>query len=268
MLTKRTHSPYFDQVRPVFPDAPEVPSPFYLHQVEDWRWDVTVSACTLQYFVAANASYEFDGEVYPISRGSCFLFRPGDRVKGVALDDAPTTVFAAHFEAFPDSFPKNAILATSIVELGLFESVVEHAVRERRRDGTLAAKQVQSALETLYYLFCANYSRPTVTAVQRKVERLLDSINAEVTRDWSVDVMCSETGLSRSQLNRWFNTLTGMSPNRYVIHQRVGKAVQLIGLTDRSLEEIALMLGYRDVYFFSRQFKKVMGYPPSKLRKV
>ena len=227
-----------------------------------------MSAYTLQYFVAANGRYDFDSAIYPISRGSCFLFRPGDRVKGIALDDTPTTVFAAHFEGFPDCFPDNAILSTSIAEVGLFESVAEHAVRERRRDGSLAAKQVQSALETLYYLFCANYSRPKVTAIQRKVEGLLESINAEVTRDWSVDMMCSETGLSRSQLNRWFNTLTGMSPNRYVIHQRVGKAVQLIGLTDRSLEEIALMLGYRDVYFFSRQFKKVMGYPPSKLRKV
>ena len=78
--------------------------------------------------------------------------------------------------------------------------------------------------------------------------------------------MCERVRLSRSQLTRWFNSLTGMSPTRYVIHQRVARAVELISMTHHSIEKIACELGYRDVHFFSRQFTRVMGRPPGQFR--
>ncbi len=53
-----------------------------------------------------------------------------------------------------------------------------------------------------------------------------------------------------------------MSLNRYVIHQRITRAVELITMTRRSMNEIAAELGYRDVQFFTRQFTSIMGRLP------
>jgi len=44
-------------------------------------------------------------------------------------------------------------------------------------------------------------------------------------------------------------------------------AAQLIQETEMPLAQIADDLGYRDLYFFSRQFKRYRGVPPSHLRR-
>jgi len=40
-----------------------------------------------------------------------------------------------------------------------------------------------------------------------------------------------------------------------------------LGETNLPIKEIAERLGYNDVYFFSRQFRKQMGVPPAAYRK-
>jgi len=47
----------------------------------------------------------------------------------------------------------------------------------------------------------------------------------------------------------------------------VAKARQMLGETELPLKTIADRLGYRDVYFFSRQFRKLSGVPPAAYRR-
>ena len=59
-----------------------------------------------------------------------------------------------------------------------------------------------------------------------------------------------------------FKKHTGVSPNEYIITQRISAACQLLVQTDKSISEIAAEVGYGDQYYFSRIFKKKMGVPP------
>jgi len=56
---------------------------------------------------------------------------------------------------------------------------------------------------------------------------------------------------------------TGMTIHQYVIQLRIKKALNLILNTDKSICDISLEVGYEDIHYFSRLFKKKTGYTPS-----
>ena len=79
--------------------------------------------------------------------------------------------------------------------------------------------------------------------------------------------MAREAGLSTVQFTRRFRRLTGTSPNLYLVRRRIERASQLIQQSPLKISEIAESLGYADVFFFSRQLKRILGHPPSHLRR-
>ena len=54
----------------------------------------------------------------------------------------------------------------------------------------------------------------------------------------------------------------------YFIHQRMRHACRLLDLTDKPVKVVASEAGYRDPYYFSRLFKKVMGHSPEHYREI
>jgi AraC-like DNA-binding protein len=79
--------------------------------------------------------------------------------------------------------------------------------------------------------------------------------------------IAGELGMAEVTFRRKFRAATGAPPHEYVIQSRVAEARRLLGETDLPIKSIARRLGYNDVYFFSRQFKRFAGVPPALFRK-
>lgn len=79
--------------------------------------------------------------------------------------------------------------------------------------------------------------------------------------------LARDCGLGLSTLRRHFKAATGTSLHNYVMQLRIARAKELLGETDRPLKTIATELGFRDVYFFSSQFRKLADVSPSVYRK-
>jgi YesN/AraC family two-component response regulator len=60
-----------------------------------------------------------------------------------------------------------------------------------------------------------------------------------------------------------FKQAVGMTANQYIATVRIGKAKDLLLSGEMNVSEAADAVGYRDVFYFSRQFKAVTGHPPS-----
>ncbi len=99
-----------------------------------------------------------------------------------------------------------------------------------------------------------------------RVEALADRIVAEPGADWRVDVMARDMGYSRTHFSRVFREQVGDSPKRFLIKTRIQRATEILRETTLQVQEVAEQLGYQDVFFFSRQFKREMGVAPSNYR--
>ncbi|QMT59456.1 AraC family transcriptional regulator [Legionella sp. PC997] len=72
--------------------------------------------------------------------------------------------------------------------------------------------------------------------------------------------------LSISQLQRRFKLALGCSVAEYWRFKKLHHAQQLLASQDRSIEAIALAVGYENLSAFSRRFSKVFGESPSQWR--
>lgn len=97
------------------------------------------------------------------------------------------------------------------------------------------------------------------------VAKLDAAARGEASADYAA--VAEELGMAEVTFRRRFRAATGSAPHEYVLQSRVAEARRLLGETDVPVKTIAQRLGYADVYFFSRQFKKFAGVPPALFRK-
>jgi AraC-like DNA-binding protein len=99
------------------------------------------------------------------------------------------------------------------------------------------------------------------------VGRALTSLHRDPARDWTLQSLAHEVGLSRSVLAERFAQFVGQPPMQYLTHWRMQLAAnQLLSATD-SVATVADRVGYESEAAFSRAFKKIVGEPPGQWRK-
>lgn len=79
--------------------------------------------------------------------------------------------------------------------------------------------------------------------------------------------MADRAHLSERTFLRRFQKATGFTPTDYLQHLRVGKARDLLEQSDRSQDEIAWEVGYRDTGAFRKVFVRIMGLTPGEYRR-
>jgi AraC family transcriptional regulator of arabinose operon len=92
----------------------------------------------------------------------------------------------------------------------------------------------------------------------------ITSLGAEI----DYDKLAAEAGLSPRTFRRRFTAVLGISPQSYAIACRIGHAKQMLGGTELPIKTIAQQLGYKDVFFFSRQFRQSTGISPAAYRRT
>lgn len=78
-----------------------------------------------------------------------------------------------------------------------------------------------------------------------------------------LDVLAAQAGISKNYMCRIFKEHTGCTIIQYINQLRCYKAMSLIA-DGVSVTQAALQVGYSDYNYFSRVFKQVVGFSPSK----
>jgi AraC-like DNA-binding protein len=99
----------------------------------------------------------------------------------------------------------------------------------------------------------------------RKVEKVIDHMTHHYNNKISLAYYAKVINISVSYLCAIFREVTGKSPAEYIIHIRINKAKEL--LTDGySVTEVSSAVGFNDIYYFSKCFKKHTGVNPSQYK--
>jgi AraC-like DNA-binding protein len=100
-----------------------------------------------------------------------------------------------------------------------------------------------------------------------QVGKALRLLHANAVRDWTVDELAREVGLSRSVLAQRFTELVGEAPMRYLANWRLQLAKQMMREGTHNIQEVAARVGYDSEAAFNRAFKRATGTPPATWRK-
>lgn len=83
---------------------------------------------------------------------------------------------------------------------------------------------------------------------------------------FSLDDCLSRNGYCSDHMRRLFREQIGKTPHEYLAYLRIKSAKKLLSsrkISNYSVGEICTMVGFQDVSYFSRIFKKATGVPPS-----
>ena len=90
-------------------------------------------------------------------------------------------------------------------------------------------------------------------------------IEDEYANALTVSGMAHTLGISPDHFTRQFKNITGFTPNEYLRRYRFAKALELLR-SKKSIGEIAQETGFRDINYFSREFKAFFDMTPTQFR--
>lgn len=96
------------------------------------------------------------------------------------------------------------------------------------------------------------------------IKNALESIERNMSNsEYSVEALCKDVGMSRMQLYRKLKAITGQSANEFIRTIRLKRAAQLLVQNQLSIAEVTYEVGFTDLQYFRKCFKKQFNTNPS-----
>lgn len=150
----------------------------------------------------------------------------------------------------------------SVEELSKMIGRIERIKSRGEGEELRLLSEVYALCHAIYRLYTAPYARhdPRISGAKEYMDlhfRERGCLSAAVER----------SSLTHRRFHDLFKQQVGETPNRYIIGKRIERAEELLMLDALSLSEIAELSGFSDVYYFSKQFKEMIGVTPGAYRR-
>ena len=99
------------------------------------------------------------------------------------------------------------------------------------------------------------------------ISKALSLMHGRPARNWTIEELAKQVGLSRSLLAERFTNLVGIPPMQYLTKWRMQIASDLLTSGGATVATVAAEIGYASEAAFSRAFKKMVGVSPSAWRR-
>lgn len=243
----------------------------------DWSWDTApgLADYDLIAILKGRGEYRWPGGALPARAGSCLLLRKGGRYLG-SMDPAdPMTVVWVHFDYLGRSGKASRPAGRSLPALhrslenpGFLHALLDRLLEAFRGDsGTGADFWLKAALLELL----RQDARPRRSGHELEQARAVEELCARVRRRpggrWRLADLAGALYCTPDHFGRLFRKYVGVSPGEFVLRARIDAAMGLLRSSSHSVTRIAELLGYGDVYAFSRQFKEKTGSAPTSYRR-
>lgn len=206
-----------------------------------------------------------------LTKGQVMVIPPNVTSKRQHLADHHTKVHSIRFNATNLS---KEITLTPFDGQGLISPVIDRMYQDNH--SPLFASQLLAQVITLLIALevrANNHeqTRATLPMRDRYESELFNQILAYIHESETVDIkvadLVSRFNISRSTLQQLFNKFEHTTPKIYINQLRLEKSRQLIRESNLSITEIANLLGYGSIQYFSRAFSKQYHMSPSEYAK-
>lgn len=264
------------------------------HLLENIFFQITYAAerkCTPDWHFKGKTVYDrhnliliYDGEatlrcnetMYKVKKGDLIYFRPGDTRFGTTNAENLMKCFTVDFFYTHFIFQKGKWLQESIpLPFSTIDTIHDSFLYPRLsklfsdfihtwllNDPNRIIRAKSIFREILFLLLSwkttDNFSYDHI----RKIEKSIDFIAKNYNQKITLQDLADNANSSPTYFEFLFKKTIGKSPINYLLFFRLQKAKELI-LDGHSISSAALHVGFSDVFYFSKYFKKVEGISPS-----
>jgi len=104
------------------------------------------------------------------------------------------------------------------------------------------------------------------SSLDPRMWQLWQKVDLNIGHAWCNHELAQQAHVSEEHLRRLCQRAYGHSPMAHLTEMRMQRASTLLRSTPRTIEDIALSIGFGSVYSFSTAFKRWAGLPPSHYR--
>ena len=226
------------------------------------------------YCIAGKGQYSKGGKSWPIGPGELIYCFPNTHHEYKADAADPWTIYWMHVSGGRTGlFTKqlglkqnNPIVRVGIIPdiIDLFKLLFSYFATTNNDTNRLAIQSC--SVNILSAMAVTVHSHRTTQSYQHEINSALKLMEESISRQMGVDDFARQAGVSTFFFCRIFKKATGVSPMNYFNHLKIRKAYNLLAGSTLKIKEIAFQLGFEDPYYFSRSFKKIMGFPPKQHR--
>ncbi|GGD80062.1 response regulator transcription factor [Paenibacillus nasutitermitis] len=116
------------------------------------------------------------------------------------------------------------------------------------------------------YLEAYNQTQPAIITDHPEVNKVIAYINENFHKEISVKSMAALISMDENYFSSLFKTKTKESLITYVHHLRINKAMFYLTQTDLTINQISDQVGFNNINYFNRIFKRITGTTPSQYR--
>jgi AraC family transcriptional regulator len=159
------------------------------------------------------------------------------------------------------------------------DSLIEHIglalLAEAESETPSGRLYADSLVQTLTLHLLKNYSTANLKQENAhgglsgyRLRRVKEFINANLETDLSLAEIAAASDLSQYHFARAFRTTTGLTPQQYLMRQRVERAKELLAKNDLPIVEISLRTGFKNQSHFTTLFRKYTKFTPKLWREL
>ena len=100
------------------------------------------------------------------------------------------------------------------------------------------------------------------------VKQAIEYINLNFSKELSLPFIADIINVSPSHLSKKFKKETGFTVTEFINKKRIQEAKRLLQISDHSITDIAILIGFEDPGYFTSVFRKLVGITPREYMKV
>jgi AraC-like DNA-binding protein len=247
---------------------PEINYLVFRECVADWRVRRHLtSAYDITYLTGGSAEYTLDGKVSTLLPGDLVCLAEGTEKEAHTWPDRLMRCFSVNFSpalggggAPPLPFPRISRIGPRPELIRLFRDLTFAWVEQRPGYRLKSRGLLLLILHRLYELT----GEPEFPRGDYRVRKACRHIAERYGEKLSVGALAALVNLNPVYFGALFKKETGLPVHRYIARTRVRNAENLLRSGEYKVFEAAERCGYQDVFHFYKQFRAIMGFPPSR----
>ena len=229
------------------------------------------------YILKGSVEYKCNGKKFVAKANDMYFIQPGQTHEESSLREPLEFIYVKFFlynyrSARMDSF-LNDINLQRFEKPGRGLRTKFLKIFEEMQNKELGFKQIvengimEILVDIMRILKMNQTEKMSSSSVNDVIAMIIDDITMNVQKNYSVEEIARTYGISKSSLHHSFKKQTGLPFKDYVNRIKIREAEYQLTVTDKTVTHISWLLGYSNVYYFCRLFKKYKGITPTEFRK-